>query len=182
MQWRFHPGFDWCLIPDIIDGTEAENNQLITCWGLPSAISVPVWHLHESLEKLDWLVSSFPRVAFGSSGTYRTPGSDVWWGRMEEAMRVACDVHGRPRAKLHGLRMMNPTIFAHVPFGSVDSATIALNIGKDVVADRKWSKDPYPPLTKAQRAIAMRWNIESHASAARWVGTSRTARNPELLG
>jgi len=23
---RFHPAFDWCLIPDVIEGTEDENN------------------------------------------------------------------------------------------------------------------------------------------------------------
>src|SRR4051812_27771825 len=34
VQWRFHPGFDWCLIPDKIDGTEEENKAAIEAWPL----------------------------------------------------------------------------------------------------------------------------------------------------
>ena len=28
-QWRRHPGFDWAVIPDVIDGDEAANDTLI---------------------------------------------------------------------------------------------------------------------------------------------------------
>src|SRR5437870_577578 len=42
-EWQQHPGFDWCLIPDVIDGTEEENNVLVEEWPLQTFVSVPVW-------------------------------------------------------------------------------------------------------------------------------------------
>ncbi len=38
-EWATHPGFDWALIPDVIDGDEDQNNALIDQW--PSELS---WH------------------------------------------------------------------------------------------------------------------------------------------
>ena len=67
-QWKQHPGFDFCLIPDVIDGSERENSCLVEDWPLPPQMSVPVWHLHESLDRLAYLVEAYPRVALGSSG------------------------------------------------------------------------------------------------------------------
>src|SRR6478752_3705119 len=44
-EWHRHPGFDWALIPDVIDGNEADNDALLADW--PRYIrGVPVWHLH----------------------------------------------------------------------------------------------------------------------------------------
>jgi len=55
-DWNRHPGFDWALIPDVIDEDEAANDALLAAW--PRDIrGVPVWHLHESLERLQRLVS-----------------------------------------------------------------------------------------------------------------------------
>ena len=31
-QWRRHPGFDWALIPDVIDGDGAANDALLADW------------------------------------------------------------------------------------------------------------------------------------------------------
>jgi hypothetical protein len=31
-DWYRHPGFDWCLIPDIIDGSEQDNRTLVQEW------------------------------------------------------------------------------------------------------------------------------------------------------
>ena len=46
-DWYRHPGFDWCLIPDIIDGSEQDNRALVEGWMAtnPDLASVPVWHL-----------------------------------------------------------------------------------------------------------------------------------------
>ena len=53
--------------PDVIDGDEASNDELLLAW--PKELrGVPVWHLHESLERLQRLASEWPTVAFGSSG------------------------------------------------------------------------------------------------------------------
>jgi hypothetical protein len=174
-KWRKHPAFAWCLIPDVIDGPEEENNELIRTWVLPDAISVPVWHMHESMEKLGWLVADFPRVAIGSSGDYAQIGTDRWKVRLSDAMDVACDENGYPRTKLHGLRQMDNDVTSNVPYEGVDSCGIARNVG----IDSKWT-GPYAPTSKAQRAATLRDRIKHHAVCSRWAG--HWGRNMELFG
>lgn len=179
-QWMNHPGFDWALIPDVIDGTESENDYLIqrierlVSW--PQAW-VPIWHLHESIGRLARLVREWPRVAFGSSGEFADIGTERWWSRMSEAMEVACDKDGLPKAKLHGLRMMDPTVFSHIPFSSVDSTMVARNTG----LDKAWA-GPYQPLTERARGLVLVDRIEYHASANRWAGSCGIQKNLELVG
>jgi hypothetical protein len=96
-RWHRHPGYDWCLIPDVIDGTEAENDRMLGTWlnAYGSfAHCVPVWHMHESVARLARLCRTFPRVALGSSGEFATVGTPAWWGRMAEAMDAVTDVLG----------------------------------------------------------------------------------------
>lgn len=69
-MWLAHPGCEWALIPDVIDGDEPANDALLTEWPLPHHVGVPVWHLHESIARLERLCDEWPRVAFGSSGQY----------------------------------------------------------------------------------------------------------------
>jgi hypothetical protein len=33
-EWCCHPGFDWAVIPDVIDGDENENDALVKVWPL----------------------------------------------------------------------------------------------------------------------------------------------------
>lgn len=175
--WRRHPAFDWCLIPDIIEGSEEENNRLATDWPLDVHVSVPVWHLHESFDRLAWLVDEWPRVAFGSSGEFAEIGTFHWWARMAEAMSVVCDADGRPKSKLHGLRMLNPTVFSQFPFSSADSTNVARSIGLDV----RWT-GPYQAMSQTTRALILMERIELHASASRWSGSIGTQMNFELVG
>jgi hypothetical protein len=175
-QWMRHPAFEWCLIPDVIDGTEEENASLIFEWPLSVMVSVPVWHMHESIDKLDGLVGSFPRVAIGSSGDYAQIGTAAWWNRMAEAMAVACDEAGMPRTKLHGLRQMDPEVFSVVPYHSVDSTNVARNVG----IDSRWTGRYVPP-SKDVRALCIRDIVNNHASAWRW-NRAGVQRNLELLG
>lgn len=160
-----HPGFDWCLIPDIIDGSEEDNYRWVRDWLRcgPRFKGVPVWHLHESLGYLDYLVSHFHTVAFGSSGAFATLKTPQWWQRMAQAMAVACDTQGRPRCGLHGLRMMDVDIFERFPFASADSTNAAVNCGS---LARFGS---YVPPTAAQRAAVIAERIECRNSAAVWV-------------
>lgn len=160
-----HPSLDWCLIPDKIAGDEADNVELVNQWLRMGcrALSVPVWHLHESLEWLDWLVTKFQMVALGSSGQWATPGAPAWWDRMAEAMAVACDKQGRPRARLHGLRMLDPAVFTRLPLASADSTNAAKNCG---LVGRFGS---YVPPTSSQRADVIAARVEAHNSAACWV-------------
>jgi hypothetical protein len=177
-KWLKHPAVEWAIIPDIIDGDEEANERLVGTWPLGKHKGVPVWHLHEGLSRLQWLCKTWPRVALGSSGKYQDPGSEAWWGRMAQCMRVATDDDGMPTAKLHGLRMLDPVIFSHLPLSSADSCNIARNVG----IDQAWN-GPYAPRSKAMRALIMMDRIESHASARRWCkGSSGVQQNMELIG
>ncbi len=180
-KWAKHPGCDFAIIPDVIDGDDEENNDLIAEWldaGMARHIGVPVWHLHESFDRLYTLCHEWPRVALGSSGVYADPGSPVWWQRMGEVLALLCDDMGRPPCKLHGLRMLDPTIFSQLPLASADSTNVARNIG----IDAKWDRAPYAPRSKAVRAMIMADRIEHHASAATWQRTYGTQQNLELIG
>ena len=125
-EWCRHPAFDWALIPDIIDGDEQQNDDLLAEWPFEE-FGVPIWHLHESLDRLARLCNTWHCVALGSSGEYATPGSPKWVCRMAEAMENVCDDLGRPNCKLHGLRMLDPDIFTSYPFHSADSTNVARN-------------------------------------------------------
>lgn len=153
-----YPQFDFCVIPDVIDGTEAENDALLDEWPwrlTAPHVGAPVWHLNESLDRLDRMVSQWPRICLGSSGEYAQIGTPKWWTRMAEAMDVICDKQGRPCAKIHGLRMLDPAIFTRFPFASADSTNIARNIG----IDSAWRRS-YPLVSKASRAGVMRERLE----------------------
>ncbi len=121
--WLDYPT-TWAVIPDIIDGTEADNDRLLVEWftrRLPKG--APVWHMHEPLDRLRRLVAGYAKVCIGSSAQYAKLGTADWHRRMEAAMDVACK-HETPW--LHMLRGM---AFAgsHYPFASVDSTSIAQN-------------------------------------------------------
>lgn len=160
-EWHKHPGFDWALIPDVIDGDEDANDRLLEQW--PCALpGVPVWHLHESLDRLQRLASGWRTVALGSSGQWRTPGTAHWWKRIASAMDSICDESGRPRCRLHGLRMLDPQIFSRLPFASADSTNAAVNGGSVT------RFGTYCPPTAGQRACVVADRIEAHNSAANW--------------
>lgn len=158
------PSCDFAVIPDVIDGNEADNDVLLMLCPLPTWFGAPVWHMHESLERLERLVVKYPRVCIGSSGDYSTVGNKLWWERINETMDVVCDDQGRPRCKLHGLRMLNPKVFDKLPLASADST----NIGRNVGIDKKWEKGHYLPPTKEARAQVMRSRIESINAPAVW--------------
>ena len=163
-EWCCHPGFAWALVPDVIGGSEEENDDYIARWvdeGLRK-YGVPVWHLHESLERLERLCYEWPMVALGSSGEWAQPGTAGWWGRITQAMKVICDDLGRPRTKLHGLRMLAPDVFTRLPLTSADSTNAAVNAG----SIKRFGQ--YLPPSSAQRAAIIAERIESHNSAAIW--------------
>ena len=170
MEWESHPSFDFALIPDSIDGDEAANDLLIATWFKQhtKTMGVPVWHMHESLDRLRRLCHSYPRVALGSSGEWATVGNAAWWVRMAAAMDAICDEQGRPPCKLHGLRMLNPAVFCDLPLASADSTNVARNIG----IDKSW-RGPYRPVTDAMRAAVLAERIEATGAASHWDGAKR---------
>lgn len=163
-----YPSFDFAVIPDVVDGDEKANNDLLAAWPWGNSaktrwIGAPVWHMHESIARLEWLVEDWPRVCIGSSVDFAAVGDSRWWRRMAEAMNAICDKNGNPLAKIHGLRMLNPDIFTRLPFASADSTNIAKNIG----IDNKW-RGTYTPPSKDVRATVLRLRIESQQSVTFW--------------
>ena len=177
-QWLKHPGCDFAVIPDIIDGTEEENDNLVNRWVGEYDQWAPVWHLHECIERLVRLCEDFPRVCLGSSGEYAEIGNRKWWERMAHAMDEITDDDGFPITKLHGLRMLDPGLFSYIPFTSADSTNVARNIGIDV----RWT-GPYVPRTARTRALVIMDRIETHACASRWhKGFCVKQANFDLIG
>lgn len=162
-----YPGFDFAVIPDVIEGSEEDNDKLLDEWpwrcGRAISVGSPVWHMHESTGRLMRLASEWPRVCIGSSGQYATVGDARWWMRMGEAMNAVCDRNGNPICKLHGLRMLNTEVFTKLPLSSADSTNIARNIG----IDSRW-KGTYAPVSKDCRATILRCRIEASQSTTFW--------------
>jgi len=168
-KWALHPGCDWFLLPDVIDGTVDDNQKMRAKFfnSVDRAVhrkGVPIWHLHEPLELLEYFTRlDAPAVALGSSGDYAQVGTGKWWGRMAEAMKVACHDNGFPKARLHGLRMLDPDVFTRLPLSSADSTNVARNVG----IDSAW-KGAYSPHSRRMRAEIMMERIEMNNSAPFW--------------
>ena len=167
-RWR-RPALRYVLIPDVIDGGEPDNDALLRSCPLPRWMQLPVWHLHESIDRLKRLRDDYERVALGSSGKYRTPGAMAWWGRMDEAMEVLCDSSGFPLIPFHGLRQQNPALFAHVPYASADSAMVSRSIGTT-----NWG-GCYQNAPDDAKAFALIRTVESAPCAQQWRGIPRQA-------
>ncbi len=153
-EWAWHPTVAWSLIPDVIEGSEADNDAMLADWPKTVFIGVPVWHYHESLDRLERLSHEWQTVALGSSGEWPTPGTRKWWERTDAAMRVVCNKQGKPRCKLHGLRMLSASILKRLPLSSADSTNVVRN------GDRV-----FPAPTRTQRMSVNARRIE-HAPRA----------------
>lgn len=175
-RWVRHPCVDWCVIPDVIDGSEADNDALLADWSLDRSVSVPVYHMHESIDRLCRLAADYPRVALGSSGEYATVGTQAWWERMGEMLDAVCDAEGVPLVKLHGLRMLDPEVFSKLPLASADSTNVARNVG----IDSAW-RGTYQPNSRAMRALILMERIEAMNAASRWCRQSIGLFNNQRL-
>lgn len=145
----------WAVIPDVIDGSEAENDRLLAEWPHGDR-GAPVWHMAESLDRLKGLVAGWPLVCVGSSGQYATLGSPAWGRRMAEAMDVACDARGVPLTRLHLLRGL-AYAGGPFPFYSADSTNVARNHAGN--SDGRARKS----------ALRMAAEIDARQTPARWV-------------
>ena len=162
-KYSKYPNFDWCLIPDVIDGNEKQNMELVEMWQMyGSGKGVPVWHMHESWDYLEFLMDEFDTVAIGSSGQWATPGTKKWWTRMDQVMIRCCDVDGFAKVKFHGLRMLDPEVFQNIPLSSADSTNAGVNAGS---INRFGS---YIPVSAGQRAQVIANRIEQYTSAKRY--------------
>lgn len=122
-RWLDHPE-TWAIIPDVIEGTDEDQDALIDQWPHGER-GTPVWHMHESIDRFVRLTEEWPRVAIGSSKQYAELLTPHWTARMDEAWNAVMKRHRRvPR--VHMLRGMQ-LVRREWPFASVDSTDIARN-------------------------------------------------------
>lgn len=107
-----HP--HWAVIPDVIDGDEDANDALIAACPLRREFAAPVWHLHESLDRLARLADDFPRICVGSSGEYAAPGGAKWRARIDAAWD--CLERSGRKPWVHMLRAMKEASEGAWPF------------------------------------------------------------------
>ena len=148
----------WAVIPDVIDGSQNENDKLIDDWPFGTR-GAPVWHMHEGIGRLLRLADEWPLVCVGSSGPYalRNPR---WWRRMAEAMTALCG-DGPPPCALHMLRGL-ALAGGPFPFASADSTAVARNHRGGHEGHRDGG--PRPKRNVAQMAAA----LDSRQCPARW--------------
>lgn len=115
----------WGVLPDVITGDEKDNDELLKANPFPKELVAPVWHLHESLVRLENLVKEWPKVCFGSSGNYATIGNANWNYRIDAAWEAIYKTGAKPW--VHMLRAMSAASKGPWPFASADSTNIARN-------------------------------------------------------
>lgn len=138
-----HSKLDFFVIPDVVEGGQADNDRLIG--QLPRDFkgkAVPVWHLHESIDRLITLCREWPRVAFGSSGEFATIRTKAWHDRMRQAFDAIYCQHDF-KTRIHGLRMLDGRVLGAYPLDTADSTNLACNVPKFNVK--------YPELTRQIR-------------------------------
>lgn len=122
---------DWFIIPDVIGGSEEENDKMIL--KVPSSLrhkGVPVWHTNESLGRLGRLCSEFERVAIGAVREHKPVATNPKGKKvLEDAFNyIYCDKGFD--VKVHGLAMLDGRVLGRLPFDSADSAFVATNVPK----------------------------------------------------
>jgi len=131
-KWSHHPACDWAVIPDVIEGSEKENDALVRQWPL-KGFGVPVFHLNESFDRLSRLIGlGFTRIALGSSGEYDVSMVKKCLKRLFQIFEHINKHHPKEHLRFHGMRMLNRQIITAVPLASADSTTVARNIGLDI--------------------------------------------------
>lgn len=154
-RWLEHQT-TWAVIPDVIDGGEEENDRLIAEWP-HGRRGAPVWHMHESIERLVRLAGEWPLVCIGSSGDYAVLETPRWHHRMEHAFNALCP-DGLPTTRLHMLRGMAQAGGPY-PFFSVDSTDIAQNHNREQNTPRgmaeRWDSLQCPTRWTFREQLAM---------------------------
>ncbi len=141
LNYYHHPKVAFFVIPDVVDGGERDNDALIN--EVPKMFygkATPVWHLHESIDRLIELCREWPRVCFGSSGEYAAIRTAHWHRRMQDAFEAIYCRHNFKTA-VHGLRMLDGRVLGNYPLATADSTNLACNVPK--------FNSKYPELTRA---------------------------------
>ncbi|EFL5715229.1 TPA: hypothetical protein ACUK40_002007 [Escherichia coli] len=151
LNYYHHPKVAFFVIPDVVDGGERDNDALIN--EVPKMFygkATPVWHLHESIDRLIELCREWPRVCFGSSGEYAAIRTAHWHRRMQDAFEAIYCRHNFKTA-VHGLRMLDGRVLGNYPLATADSTNLACNVPK--------FNSKYPELTRAIREAEYSRNL-----------------------
>ena len=117
-----HP--HWAVVPDVIDGKEVEQREMLLRWPFPRELSAPVWHMGLSIDWLLELADNWPRFCFGSTAAFWQVGSEAWERRCDEAWNALERRGLRPWVHmLRGLALAGDKW----PFASADSVNVARN-------------------------------------------------------
>lgn len=157
MRYYHRDKLSFFVIPDTVEGGEEENDRLIR--QVPAMFrekAVPVWHLHEPIDRLIKLCEQWPKVCFGSSGEYAQVRTERWHKRMHEAFDVIY-VQRSFETRVHGLRMLDGRILGKYPLHSADSTNLACNVPKFR------SKYPGLGIDKQHRCAILKGAIEKVA-------------------
>lgn len=119
-----HP--HWAVVPDVIDGTEDEQREMVKSWPFRKEMGIPVWHLGLSISYLIELCDAWGRVCFGSAGEFWQIGTSKWCHRMDEAFNALVNIYGRQIPWVHGMRMLGQSS-GPWPLASADSTNVALH-------------------------------------------------------
>lgn len=140
-RWLSYPT-TWAIIPDVIDGTDEDQDALIAQWPHGDR-GAPVWHMHEGIDRLLRLIDEWPRVCIGSSDEYAEVLAPNWCRKMDQAWNAI--MRGRRNVPwVHMLRGMQLVEY-YWPFASVDSTDIARNHARPHNSARKMA-DRWDPV------------------------------------
>lgn len=161
----YGPSTDFAIIPDVIGGSESDQNQLMDQWPFDQKRinGIPVWHSDESIPRLEMLAERFPLICIGSGPGLR-PDSEDWWIRINQAFDVLTDKEGKPKVRVHLLKGLKPHIFTKLPLTSADSTMVGRHTDDK---DTNWS-GRYKPLSIFSRAMVLIDRIETFNSPKRW--------------
>jgi len=154
-----HPKLLWSVIPDIIGGSEEDNDKYLNRWP-PHLNGIPVYHMHHPVDRLVRMARTYPTIGIGAYTSGR-PNSKLWWARINVIMEAIC-VNGIPLCNLHGFRLMNPAIFTRIPLVSADSTSVVRN------SNQVKRFGMYVPLTAAKRSNTIAEIIENSDSPLVW--------------
>lgn len=146
-----HP--HWSVVPDVIDGSEDEQREMVKSWPFRKEMGIPVWHLGLSISYLIELCDAWGRVCFGSAGEFWQIGTSKWCHRMDEAFNALVNTYGRQIPWVHGMRMLGQAS-GPWPLASADSTNVALHHAEHLECAGCMAKriDSTNPPTK--------WNIQ----------------------
>ncbi len=114
-----HPKRAGFFIPDNIEGDPRINDFFIK--ECPFKDGIPVFHSHDNLDKLEWIISDFKYMAISSSYEKGIPNIELLQ-KLHNMMKIICDKDGYPKVKVHYLGSFNQNILGRYPFYSCDSS------------------------------------------------------------